>query len=114
MYGDNLPNISEIGQFKDLISLTYLHVMSAERGGYAYIGFELGCVWDEEHGAGVLMHKERVIDIGQADTSFNSWTAFEDNGTKEIQQEKRKPRFDRIFVLKKEPKLKIKPWWKFW
>lgn len=34
------------------------------------MGFELDCNWDEEHGLGVLMHKNRVVKVGQADVSF--------------------------------------------
>jgi hypothetical protein len=58
VYEEYLPDVSTIDQFKDLIGISYLHVLSAEKDGYAYIGFELGCTWDDEHGAGVLMHKE--------------------------------------------------------
>ena len=44
----------------------------------AYIGFELGCVWDEEHGLGVMTHRDRVVDVGGADTAFTEWIAEND------------------------------------
>ena len=50
------------------------------KDGFAYIGLELGCTWDEEHGAGVLLHCGRIVDIGQADMSFNSHAAIADGG----------------------------------
>src|SRR5438128_442801 len=34
--------------------------------GAAHIGFEFGCVWDDEHGAGVRTHRGRAIATGQA------------------------------------------------
>jgi len=114
IYEEYLPDVSEISQFKDVIGISYLHVMSAEKDGYAYIGFELGCTWDEDHGAGVMMHKGRVIEIGQADTSFDSWVAFDDNGTTEIEQAKWEEANARIAAEKKKGELKIKPWWQFW
>lgn len=70
----------------NLLGISHLHVMAAEKDGYAYIGFELGCTWDEEYGAGVMMHKGRVIEIGLAATSFDSWVAYDDNGTSEMEQ----------------------------
>lgn len=46
-------------------------VLSVEKDGEAYIGFEFGCPWDREHGLGVMTHAGRVVEVGQADTSFN-------------------------------------------
>jgi hypothetical protein len=114
IYEEYLPEVSEIGQFRDLIGISWLHVMSAEKEGYAYIGFELGCTWDEEHGAGVMMHKERVIEIGQADTSFNAWATSDDNGTTEIEQVRWDAANAKIAPDKGEKKTKTKPWWQFW
>jgi hypothetical protein len=52
------------------------------KAGHAYVGLELGCTWDEEHGAGVLLHKGRVVEVGQADTSFDDHAAVKDGGTR--------------------------------
>lgn len=114
IYDDGLPDVSGISQFKDIIGLSYLHVLSAEKDGYAYIGFELGCTWDEEHGAGVMMNKDRVIEVGQADTSFNSWAAYDDNGTTELEQAKWEAGNAKIAAERQGQESKIKPWWKFW
>jgi hypothetical protein len=43
-----------------------------------YVGFEFGCTWDDEHGLGVLMHGERVVDVGGAETAFLLWIAERD------------------------------------
>ena len=62
--------------------------MYSDKDNFAYIGFEFGCEWDEEHGLGVMMHKDSVVVIGQADTSFDSWVTFNDNGTTDRETEK--------------------------
>jgi hypothetical protein len=109
IYEDYIPDILSIEQYKPLIGLSTVHVMSSEKDDYAYIGFELGCTWDEEHGVGVMMHKDRVVSVGQADESFNTWTTYKDNGTEE-QQTKRWN--EQHAHLKGDSK--TKPWWKFW
>jgi hypothetical protein len=87
--------------------------MADEKDGYAYIGFELGCTWDEEHGDGVMMQKDRVIEIGLAATSFDSWVAYDNNGTSEMEQAKWEEANAGIAAEKKNEELKIKPWWRF-
>lgn len=50
--------------------------------GPPYIGFELGCDWEEEHGLGVLMHGTRAVEVGAADTAFLLWIAEADAETR--------------------------------
>lgn len=114
IYEEALPDVSDVNILKDLIGLSYLHVMSAEKEGYAYVGFEFGCAWDEEHGTGIMMHKERVIEIGQADTSFDSWSAYEDNGTTEVEREKWDKANAKTITEARKRAIKTKPWWKIW
>ena len=112
-YDELVPDIDTLEEFKNYIGLAIVHVMPSDKDGFAYIGFELGCEWDIEHGAGVMMHKDRVIAIGQADTAFDSWITYADNGT--IDDETEKWDKENAGVLaqwqKKENK---KSWWKFW
>jgi len=58
--------------------------MPDDKDNFAYTGFELGCDWDEEHGIGVMMHKKRVVVIGQVYISFNPWVTTEDQKTTDI------------------------------
>jgi hypothetical protein len=104
IYEDDLPDVSNIEQYKELIGLSTVHIMTSQMDGFAYIGFELGCKWDEEHGAGIMIHKDRVISIGQADEAFNSWTTYKDNGTLEIEEER----------WKEQHAHRKKNWWNFW
>lgn len=73
-----LPEVSEPGGLRPLIGLSGVHVLTIAHDGSAYLGFEFGCVWDEEHGAGVMTHRGRVIDTGQADIAFTEWVAERD------------------------------------
>jgi hypothetical protein len=73
-----MPLVSDEQGFRSLIGLhsVYLHPLS--RAGLPYIGFEFGCTWDDEHGLGFLLHGDRVVRSGGAETSFLLWMARED------------------------------------
>jgi hypothetical protein len=60
------------------VGLGTVLILPVTKDGHAYIGFECGCSWDNEHGCGVLTHKERVVKVGGADTAFLKWIAEED------------------------------------
>ncbi len=112
IYEDLVPEINSVSDLKNFIGLSIIHIMESDKDGFAYIGYELGCDWDHEHGIGVMMHKDRVIEIGQADTSFNTWITYKDNGT-EAEQEARWNAENKSVIeqLKNET---TTPWWKFW
>ena len=63
IYEDLFPTINNIDDFKKVLGLSILHVMNSDKDGFAYVGYELGCDWDVEHGIGVMMYKEKVIAI---------------------------------------------------
>jgi hypothetical protein len=67
-----MPDVSAPDGLKRLMGLGTVHLLSAGKDGEAYVGFELGCTWDEEHGTGVLTHKGKVVDVGGADTAFSN------------------------------------------
>jgi hypothetical protein len=67
-----------VAGLKPLVGLTCVHILSVSRDGVAYVGFELGCKWDAEHGAGVMTHRSRVLVTGQASESFVDWCARKD------------------------------------
>ena len=75
---EQLLEASEPDDLRPLVGLSSVHLLSVARDGASYIGFEFGCVWDEEHGAGVMTHHGRIIATGQADVSFLSWVAEQD------------------------------------
>lgn len=112
IYEDLVLEMNSITDFKPVVGLSIVHVMDSDKDGFAYIGYELGCDWDEEHGIGVMMHKDRVVEIGQAEISFNSWITYKDNGT-EMEQEAKWKAENRVVVAENINESK-KPWWKFW
>lgn len=76
--GNPLPDVSDPAGLRSLVGLGNVHVLPVAYAGVSYVGFEFGCVWDEEHGAGVLTHCGRVVETGQADTSFGQDVAEAD------------------------------------
>jgi hypothetical protein len=74
---DEVPEVTDVSGLRKLVGLGSVHVLSLARDGVACVGFEFGCAWDEEHGAGVMTHCGRVIATGQADCSFVRWMAEE-------------------------------------
>ena len=77
---DEVPQIETVEEMRRHVGLGTLHVLDLAKAGHAYLGLELGCTWEEEHGAGVLLHKSRVVAVGQADVSFDSHAATRDGG----------------------------------
>jgi hypothetical protein len=75
-----MPDVSSTEDFRQLIGLHMVHFVPLLKDGLPYFGFELGCIWDDEHGLGVLMHGSRVVEVGQADTAFELWIAKRDAG----------------------------------
>lgn len=111
---DNLtPNISGIEDIKKVIGLSYLHVMSSDKDDFAYVGFELDCEWNEEHGIGVIMHKDRIVKIGQAEITHDSWATYVDNGTIELETAKWNEATAKLQETNQIAKKKTM-WWKFW
>ncbi len=79
--GWSMPEVHQTHDFRRLIGLSSIHLMNVHRDGMAYVGYEFGCSWDEEHGLGLMMHGDRVVDTGHADSSFLTWVAERDGGT---------------------------------
>ena len=75
-----MPDIKRNDDLRDMIGLGIVHVLSIAKDGHAYIGFEMGCTWDEEHGVGVMTHMGRVVGVGQGDMGFDSSAAENDGG----------------------------------
>lgn len=75
---DWMPAIHSSEAFKEMIGLSWIHVSNIEKDDVAYLGFEIGCTWDDEHGLGIMLHRDRVVEIGGADVSFLWWVADKD------------------------------------
>lgn len=73
-----MPDVHTTNDFKNLIGISNIHLLNIEKDGHGYVGFEFGCTWDDEHGLGIMTHKNRIIKIGGGDTAFLTWIARED------------------------------------
>jgi hypothetical protein len=73
-------------QLKSHIGLSTVHVLPVVNNDAAYIGFEFGCSWDEEHGLGVMTHQGRIVElphmrigkVSGGDLASEEWVAEED------------------------------------
>jgi hypothetical protein len=73
-----LPDLEQPEQLKTLLGLSSVLIHPTARDGIAYVGYDFGCAWDEEHGEGVMMHRDRVVGIGYADVAIDEWVAKHD------------------------------------
>lgn len=73
-----MPDIESIDDLCKLINLDSVNVHPVSKNGIPYAGFEFRCTWDSEHGLGVLMHGNRTVEIGGADTVILLWIAKKD------------------------------------
>ena len=76
------PAIRTAADLKCHIDLAGVRILDYAKSGHAYVGLHFGCTWDEEHDLGVLLHKSRVIEVEQADASFDHHAAKRDGGKK--------------------------------
>jgi hypothetical protein len=78
--GDPAPVIRTPDDVKKNIGQGGVIVLPYAKAGHAYVGVDFRCTWDDEHQLGVLLHKSRVVAVGQADTSFDHHAALDDGG----------------------------------
>ena len=77
---DPAPAIERSADLKRHVSVQGVQVMEYAKAGHAYVGLSFRCTWDEEHQLGLMLHKSRVVAVGQADTSFDHYAAKDDGG----------------------------------
>ncbi len=65
-----VPEIQEPEQLAALCGLVALHVGGMSVNGEPRFGIELGCNWEEEHGAGVRFIGMKVVEAGEASDAF--------------------------------------------
>lgn len=65
-----LPDVTSPEQFKSLIALMSVQIFKPNAEGHSRVGYRFAS-WDIEHGLGVLMFRDEVLDIGM-DAGFYS------------------------------------------
>lgn len=69
----SFPMIERMEDLRIVIGLHDVHIHDLAKDEIPFVGYEFGCDWEEEHGLGVLMHGNQVLEIGHADCSFTRW-----------------------------------------
>ena len=64
--------IESVSQLRDNMGALEILVSPQAVDGFAWIGFSTDCEWDEEHGLGIAVWKDTVIDVGHADVAFST------------------------------------------
>jgi hypothetical protein len=83
------PAIDSVSDLAGLIEFAGVVVTPFDHNGSSLIGFQFQCDWDVEHGLGVLLDKDRVIDIGNGETAFeptdnSTWQRIKPEITEEV------------------------------
>jgi hypothetical protein len=73
-----MPDLSSAEEIYDLIDVVGVNVHPVSRDGMPYVGIEFDTRWDPEHGAGVLINGERVVEVGGVDSAILLWIAERD------------------------------------
>lgn len=113
IYEEHLPEMKTIADVQQHIGISAIYVDVPEKENTAYVGFSGYCSWDEEHGIGFYLHKNRVLKVGGSDEGFSgTWTAYEDLGITEdierqIEEDKKNPKLPLRY--EPHPKYCLKP-----
>jgi hypothetical protein len=106
---ERMPDVASVDELKERVRPSFVHVLTDERDGMAFVGFELECAWDEEHGLGVMTHGGRVLEVGQAETAFGY--SPDDDEEEDGEEEDASPG-RRAPAAPAMPR--PKQWWEFW
>ncbi|QDV23082.1 hypothetical protein Q31a_13770 [Aureliella helgolandensis] len=68
-----MPNILAPDGLNNSIGFAGVHFHRAAKDGVAYMGIYLNYTWDIEHALGLMMHKDRIVEFGGADTAILEW-----------------------------------------
>lgn len=80
LYGEeeDLPKAENDDELKKLFKPLHVTIHDTAKNGFNYVGFGFDAVWQEEHGIGVLLYKDRVVQHGGEDHSFLEYMATDD------------------------------------
>lgn len=70
--GDSLiERVSTPNGIRETLHLNNVVIHNKFLDNCAYVGFGFSCSWEQEHGVGVLFHRDRIVEIGGEDTTYN-------------------------------------------
>jgi len=89
--------------FRNYIGPSSISIGEDVKDEAAYVTWHFECLWDPEHGFGVITHKDRIIDLSPEADIFK---INKDNGTYEQLEKELK---NKVWKLPQKKK-----WWQFW
>lgn len=69
----DMPKLNNSFELRDLIELTQVYILSNSNSGISFIGFCFACAWDDEHGMGLLTHKDKIVQFGQIEEATDEY-----------------------------------------
>ena len=70
---DFMPKFNNSNELTEQIELTQIYILSNSNAGIAFIGFYFACGWDDEHGIGLLTHRNKVLQFGQIEEASDEY-----------------------------------------
>ncbi|MEE1672435.1 hypothetical protein SNR37_001756 [Agarivorans aestuarii] len=78
-YGEEMikyfPEVTSLSDIKNVVGTVSVNIHQVSKDSIPYIGVEMGCSWEEEHGIGFLLHGNNIVEVGGADTAILLWVA---------------------------------------
>jgi hypothetical protein len=68
-----MPDVTKAEQLQSLLLLWEVSIPNEAKDGYAYVVLSLLPNWDIEHGIGALLHRDRVVFVGDHDSLGDAW-----------------------------------------
>jgi len=68
--GKLLPQVNSINDLKKLCGVVNINVYLHSKFKKPFVGVELGCTWEDEHGAGVALYGDSALKRGAAETAI--------------------------------------------
>ena len=69
------PPVNVADDIKSVVGVVSVNIHQVAKNGIPFIGVEMGCNWEEEHGLGFLLHGNKIVEVGGADTAILLWLA---------------------------------------
>ena len=64
---EDAPIIEEKNDLHQFVRIDEVFIKARYKDNISYIGILGNCIWDEEHGLGFVLHRNRVIEFGGAE-----------------------------------------------
>ncbi|QUX92502.1 hypothetical protein CYL31_14320 [Marinomonas sp. A3A] len=69
------PPVNLADDIKSVVGVVSVNIHQVAKNGIPFIGVEMGCNWEEEHGLGFLLYGNKIVEVGGADTAILLWLA---------------------------------------